>query len=335
MVATTCLIPIGLQANDIDPAQENYTAFKAATPIELDGDLSEWGGANVIENPRFVIPKGAGFEGAAPADIVTHEELGGIWEGPEDQAVDVRVLYDDENVYLGLVVTDDYHEHADGGAWNGDGVQLMTADADRSSQVSLVNVALGGVEEDEPADNFIIMNEAGPGGADVVIIRDTVAKTTTYEICMPIEVVGVDELTEGVQFGLGFAINDGDADFPGQKGWVGWGPHCVVFGKTPGETGLVTLGGVAPPATGPRNYQEAVRSLNPTFYYELNETGTTTGAADSTGHAAAPGEYNGDYDTEPGPMVGIPGPLEVFGGIAVPGVGGSNLAHLSNNAQST
>ncbi|MGK0190297.1 MAG: hypothetical protein ACI9R3_006120, partial [Verrucomicrobiales bacterium] len=78
-------------------------------------------------------------------------------------------------------------------------------------------------------------------------------------------------------------------------------------------------------------YQDAVKSLTPSFYYELNESDTAGGAVDSTGNAAAAGEYNGDYDD--GPMVGIPGPEEVYGGIAVPGVGGaSNLAHLSNNA---
>lgn len=78
-------------------------------------------------------------------------------------------------------------------------------------------------------------------------------------------------------------------------------------------------------------YQDAVKSLSPSFYYELNESDTAGGAVDSTGNAAAAGEYNGDYDD--GPVVGIPGPEEVYGGIAVPGVGGeSNLAHLSNNA---
>ena len=80
-----------------------------------------------------------------------------------------------------------------------------------------------------------------------------------------------------------------------------------------------------------QGYQDAVKSLNPSFYYELNETDTSFGAADSAGNAAAAGQYNGDYDD--GPIVGIPGPEEVYEGIAVPGLGGeANLAHLSNNA---
>ncbi len=78
-------------------------------------------------------------------------------------------------------------------------------------------------------------------------------------------------------------------------------------------------------------YQDAVLALKPSFYYELNETSTAGGVIDSTGHAA-PGSYNGDYVNGPA-MVGGPGPLEVNGGQAVPGVGGAeNHAHYSNNA---
>ena len=79
------------------------------------------------------------------------------------------------------------------------------------------------------------------------------------------------------------------------------------------------------------NYQNTVVSLGPDFYYELNETDTDGGAIDTMGNAPAPGVFNGNYDGG-APMVGFPGPLEVFGGIAVPGLGGEeNLAHYSNN----
>lgn len=78
-------------------------------------------------------------------------------------------------------------------------------------------------------------------------------------------------------------------------------------------------------------YQDAVTALNPTYYYQLNETSTTGGVIDTMGNAA-PGSYNGDYVNGP-PMVGGPGPAEAFGGLALPGVGGAaNLAHYSNNA---
>jgi hypothetical protein len=58
----------------------------------------------------------------------------------------------------------------------------------------------------------------------------------------------LDTLESGVQFGLGMAINDGDEDTPGQKGWGGLGAHAIVFGKSPEQTALVTLDGYAPPS---------------------------------------------------------------------------------------
>ena len=92
--------------------------------------------------------------------------------------------------------------------------------------------------------------------------------------------------------------------------------------------GLLVMGGSCLAAP----YQDAVLNLAPSFYYPLNETATAGGAKDLTGHAAVAGIHVGDYVSGP-PMVGGPGPLEVFGGIPVPGLGGeSNLAHYSNNA---
>ena len=264
LVALTSLsLCLGAWANDMDPETENYTALKAPGPIELDGDLSEWGGANLLENPRFAIPKSTGWEDASERDRVTHEEWAdGTWDGPDDHSSTIRVMYDDESVYLGIIVTDDYHEHAasgGGGTWNGDSLQLIFTDDERSEQVSLVNIALLGIEEEMPGegnvpgedngDSISVHNESAAEGTEAFIVRDTTAKTTTYEVRFPIEVVSFDleELVEGVKFGLGIDINDGDEDSPGQSGWSGWGPHgLVVGGKTPFEAGLVTLGGIPP-----------------------------------------------------------------------------------------
>src|SRR5689334_22660952 len=102
--------------------------------------------------------------------------------------------------------------------------------------------------------------------------------------------------------------------------------RCFVFSSI-----LLGILGQPPERGRGAAYQDAVNALNPSFYYQLNETSTAGGCIDSTGHAT-PGTYNGDYVNGP-PQVGGPGPLEVFGGLAVPGVGGAaNLAHYSNNA---
>ena len=60
LALAACLLPMAAPANDIEPGKEFYTAIKATKPIVIDGNLSEWTGANVIADPRFYTPKGSG-----------------------------------------------------------------------------------------------------------------------------------------------------------------------------------------------------------------------------------------------------------------------------------
>ena len=235
------VVPLGIRANDIEPTKEKYTAAFAPRPITIDGILDEWGGVPILADPKFAVPKGSGG-GVAPHYVLFEEYGGGTWSGPDDQTSAVQVAYDADNVYFGFVVTDDTHENAAHSAWNGDSIQLMIANGTRTGQVALYNYALGGV--DGAIDSTIIMHEAGPGGTTAVVTRDEATKKTYYEIQLPASSLGLTApLTAGTQFGLGMAINDGDTGpgQAGQKGWGGLGAHSIVFGKTPGETALVTL----------------------------------------------------------------------------------------------
>ncbi len=240
-LATAWLGTAWAHANDIEPGKEFYTAIKAPAPIVLDGDLSEWRGASLLVDTRFSIPKGSGDDG----ELVSFEpHNGGTWDGPDDFTANVQVVYDDDNVYFGFTVTDEYHENAANSAWNGDSVQLMIANEARDTQVALYNYALGGVEN-ELGD--IIVNHEAPAPdigdflTEAVVVRNADTGRTIYEIKLPKATVGLTELKGGVRFGLGMAINDGDEATPGQKGWGGLGAHSIVFGKSPEETALVTL----------------------------------------------------------------------------------------------
>ncbi len=243
-----CILQWAALGNDIELGKEFYSAIRAPKPIVLDGDLSEWSGAPVLADPRFYIPKSSGPSGT----LVFFElyDAGGpgtaVWTGPDDQTSAVQVVYDDNNVYFGFVVTDEYHENAANSAWNGDSVQLMVASAGRDQQVALYNYAQGGTEE--ALGEVIVMHEAGPAtdpacdcATEAVVKRNTATKRTVYEIKLPKGALGLESLAGGAKFGLGMAINDGDKDAPGQQGWGGLGAHSIVFGKTPGETALVTL----------------------------------------------------------------------------------------------
>ncbi|MCA9214363.1 MAG: hypothetical protein KDB27_14930 [Planctomycetales bacterium] len=234
-VIASLLICGGVNANDIHPDSEFVNAGPAANPVVIDGNLSEWSGGNAVVNPQFSIPKGSGNAGS----YVIFESNGADWTGTDDQSSNLQISYDSDNVYIGLVVTDEYHENAANSAWNGDTVQMMVANGARDAQVGLYNYALGGI--DGGLGSVIVNHEAGPGGTEAVVTRDAGALQTTYEIKLPKAALGLSELTVGTQFGLGMAINDGDQAIPGQGGWGGLGAHAIVFGKSPGETALVTL----------------------------------------------------------------------------------------------
>jgi len=133
-------------ANDIEPGKEFYTATHITNRIELNGDLSEWAGVPVLADPKFLIPKSTLRAPGDPGTLVLFELCPQCipgspeppdWTGPDDLTSAVQVVWDVDNVYLGFVVTDDYHENAANSAWNGDSVQLMIANEARNAEVAL------------------------------------------------------------------------------------------------------------------------------------------------------------------------------------------------------
>ena len=269
-------------ANDIEPGKEFYTATRAGGPltnIVIDGNLSEWVGVTVLADPKFAICPGC--EGIVACSkgcstngnyVLFERYQGGDWTGPDDQTSAVQVVWDDDNVYFGFVVTDEYHENAANSAWNGDSIQLMVANAARDTQIARYNYALYGV---------IVNHEFGPAAdqacnrpTEAVVRRDAAAKKTIYEIKLPTASIGLTPpLTAGTQFGLGMAINDGDRLTPGQKGWGGLGAHSIVFGKNPAETALVTLGTNLP--TTDRIFLSAINGGFTTFTFRATDKGAS------------------------------------------------------------
>ena len=159
LLAAVALFGLQAVANDIEPSKENYSVPFTTQSIVIDGALGEWSGVPILADPKFSIPKG---KGSAGTYVLFEEYGGGTWSGPDDQTSAVQIVYDAENVYFGFVVTDDYHENAANSAWNGDSIQLMIANGDRSAQVALYNYALGGTDG-ALAETTIVNHEAGPG----------------------------------------------------------------------------------------------------------------------------------------------------------------------------
>ena len=109
--------------NGIEPRYERYNADRKS--IEVDGNLDDWAGVNFIE-PLFEASDGRETgKGNSTIGETTYstfaEFAGGTWSGPDDHKTSIAVAWDQEGLYLGIVVTDDEHEHAANNAWNGDG----------------------------------------------------------------------------------------------------------------------------------------------------------------------------------------------------------------------
>jgi hypothetical protein len=85
------------------------------TPDAIDGDLSDWN-----------------LEAMTPAVLDVAEQLHSgqdSWAGPEDCSGEFYLLWDDENIYMAVVVKDDAlsMNKSDGNIWNADAVEVFFA----------------------------------------------------------------------------------------------------------------------------------------------------------------------------------------------------------------
>ncbi len=223
-----------------------YNALKKPADITIDGELDDdegWEG--VIESVTGTDGKtfcGVEFENKGAFE----EYNGGKWSGPEDHETCFAIVWDPDAIYIGISVTDDEHEHQAGAVHEGDSVQLAFEPTGKREPVRndiLINIAL-----DHEAKNILLLNEELRGntglvaGEDVAIVRNENENETYYEIKIIPDTLGINgDFEEGYEFGFSICTNDGDSDTPGQKGWSGWYPHSIVFGKSPDKTGLVRL----------------------------------------------------------------------------------------------
>ena len=220
---------------------ESFTGIK----VKIDADIGEW--ANV---PTFIgVQNETGMNGSGPKRSF-EEYAGGKWIGPSDHTVAFKMTWDPTAIYLCLIVIDDQHQNDDSG-WNGDAAQLAfepTGKRTKGLPLFLYNAALSSND-----GRIIIDNQQPAGGtaglqkADVAIARDETQKKTYYEFkftAKEMSPVGMKKFKNGMEFGMGICVGDGDnnpINQTGFKGWGGWFPHSIVFAKQAEKTGLVKL----------------------------------------------------------------------------------------------
>ena len=173
---------------------------------------------------------------------------GGIHSGVSDQSMAFALSWDTDALYLGVNAVDDIHQNP-GSGWDGDTLQIAFTNAARnapSGEMILYNYGLhdtGGStlhHEDHPCLDADDCTEAA-------MKRIEESTLTIYEIRIPARSLGHDTITVGMQMGFGLCANDGDQGH--QKGWSGWGPYSIVYGKNSPATGLITIVGdsIVPP----------------------------------------------------------------------------------------
>ena len=262
------LFTIGLLLSTIGIADaqwrnETHDVYNApmGVAVNIDGDLSEWGDIMAaVTGTDGTMFCGVEFEANGGVVKVFEEYGGGTWSDENDHETCFMIAWDADAVYLALSVTDDEHEHAAGAAWNGDGAQLAlepTGTREAGLPLFLYNIGL-----DDKGENVLLQNErtnGSPGLAaeDAAIVRDEGAKKTYYEFrfsAAELQIEG-DQFSAGAKLGLGICVNDGDKaeGQAGQKGWDGWYPHAVVYGKNSEKTGLIVLSDTGVTAVEPAN----------------------------------------------------------------------------------
>ena len=218
-------------AADIDMSFDAYQKT-----IAEDGLFNDWECLPYIGQPPFHV--NAAHDAYQGDETVQFEEYnGGTWSGVGDNAMAMSFAWDALNLYLGIKVKDDTHQLNGNSGWNGDSIQVVFANNERDQITHLYNYALS------EAGDHVAHHERGPGGTTVTIERDESTKMTGYEVTFPAASVDKRMFRPNDVVAVGITVNDGDTEpgQGGQKGWSGWGPHSAVYGKTPGECGLVTL----------------------------------------------------------------------------------------------
>lgn len=157
------------------------------------------------------------------------------------------MAWDTNALYMAVKTYDDTHQNP-GDGWNGDTLQIAFTNAARDADAANMVLYNYGQHSDSGEDTLHHERHPCPDAddcTDAAMARFEETTLTVYEIRIPTHGLGVDSIFEGMQMGFGMCLNDGDLEDGqgGQKGWSGWGPYSIVYGKNSAATGLLTIVG--------------------------------------------------------------------------------------------
>lgn len=205
------------------------------TPMTVDGKLDEgaWNNASkvVLDSPEQYI----GF--------TTHND---IHTGVDDLSAVARLMWDENNLYLGVNVKDNIHNQPEplASLWNADGLQIGIVYDPRNKldYRNFFEAAIGLM-----ADGTFGLQRYSDGNAsseetyyELAIVRDEESKTTTYEFSLPwSEIPGdIDHVTADTELKFSLLINDRDIET--RKGAYEYGSG-IANGKNSGQFKILHL----------------------------------------------------------------------------------------------
>jgi hypothetical protein len=256
------------------------------TPDAIDGDLSDWE-----------------LDAMIPAVLDTEEQLSSgfsTWDGPDDSSGEFYMLWDDENIYMAVVMKDDVitSNKSDGNIWNADGIEVFFA---------TTNAVTGhdehyqyGFDFKEQTWNWCNMDGAGQSAIDYLQVACTI--TGDGYICeAAIEYGEMFSLDWSVGSTIGFHpvfddtdIVDGDREL--QMTWTGREAHDQSLGY-----GYLILSDATP--DGATQLQPGDADMDFDFD-QLDLVQVQIASKYLTGQAATWGE--GDWNGAPGGSQGNP-----------------------------
>ena len=153
--------------------------------------------------------------------------MNGAWGGEKDISLTGRVMYDSENLYLGLTVEDNAFVQENTGAdiWNGDCVQLAIEDfSEEERDANTSKFTEIGIAQTKDGPTIWRYNSCYdlPSGeiknAEVKIKR--IGTETIYEIKIPFSELFKEGYVLKADKTMGFSIVVNDADNKERKGWI-------------------------------------------------------------------------------------------------------------------
>lgn len=190
------------------------------------------------------------------------------WKGIDDLSAEVRFLWDAQNLYFYVEVTDDVHSQpkSDDTIWLGDSIQ-MAFSPDGSANYAEMTWALGndGKVYSYCGNNTIPKKGRSAGnaiaGGSCVIRRDEDANKTYYEASIPWAFIGIngEAPEDGTAIRMAMLVNDDDG--AGRRGYMNIFDG-IGQGKYPAKYGAMYMSAL-PSAEQPEQPGKPENSSNP------------------------------------------------------------------------